>query len=148
MNQILSCGIGKLVSIENVSDPVFASKALGDGVAIDITDNIVTAPINGTIKMLFETKHAFGIETEDGVEILVHIGIDTVALGGKGFKSLVKQGDVVKAGQPLIKANLKKIKALGKETITLLIVTKPNGKEFTFEAEQDVTTSTVVGNYR
>ena len=82
---------GKLVSIEAVTDPVFAQKMMGEGVAIIPSDSKVVSPVEGTVVSVFPTKHAFGIETENGVEILIHIGLDTVELKGKHFDLKVEQ---------------------------------------------------------
>lgn len=95
---------GKLVALSTVSDPVFAQKMMGDGFAIKPSEQITTvyAPINSTVASLPNTKHAIGLKSSDGKEILIHIGIDTVGLNGKGFKAFVKQGESVKQGSKLI----------------------------------------------
>ena len=86
---------GTLLPIEQCPDPVFAGKIMGDGFAIELTGAEVTAPVSGTIATAFPTGHAYGINTDDGKEILIHIGMDTVALNGQGFDVKVKQGDTV-----------------------------------------------------
>ena len=95
---------GKLVALSTVSDPVFAQKIMGDGFAIKPIEQITTvhAPIDSTVVSLPSTKHAIGLKCSDGKEILIHIGIDTVGLNGKGFKTFVKQGERVKQGSKLI----------------------------------------------
>lgn len=95
---------GKLVALSTVSDPVFAQKMMGDGFAIKPSEQITTvyAPINSTVASLPNTKHAIGLKSSDGKEILIHIGIDTVGLNGKGFKAYVKQGEKVRQGSKLI----------------------------------------------
>ncbi|MCI1664796.1 MAG: beta-glucoside-specific PTS transporter subunit IIABC [Atopobiaceae bacterium] len=97
---------GKLIPLADVHDDVFASGSVGRGVAIVPEGDTLCAPCDGTLTMLFKTKHALGITTPEGVELMIHIGIDTVNLDGEGFEALVEQGDVVKAGQPLMKLDL------------------------------------------
>lgn len=97
---------GEVVALEQVPDEAFASKAVGDGVAVKPTDKTVVSPAAGTIVKIFNTNHAFCLETEKGAEIVVHMGIDTVALGGQGFKRLVEEGAEVVAGQPILEMDL------------------------------------------
>lgn len=94
---------GKLIPLEQVKDEVFAQKMIGDGAAVVPDDELIVAPCTGKITMLYPTLHAFGIQKDDGIELLVHIGIDTVRLNGKGFKSYVKEGDFVEAGDKIIR---------------------------------------------
>ena len=102
---------GSLLAIEKVPDSVFAQKIMGDGFAIDPTNGEVTSPVNGTItSFMADTRHAVGITAEDGLEVLIHIGIDTVNLGGEGFIGLVGQDDKVTAGQPLLRVDLEFIR--------------------------------------
>lgn len=115
--------IGKVVKLEDVPDEVFASGAMGKGIAIDPDDGIVVAPTKGEVTLVFPTKHAVGLRTENGAEILIHIGMDTVSLAGKGFKSFVEVGDHVKAGQTLLEFDVNAIKAAGLPVITPVIVT-------------------------
>ncbi|MEQ8154174.1 MAG: PTS glucose transporter subunit IIA [Clostridiaceae bacterium] len=114
---------GKVVDLEVVPDEMFSRKMLGDGVAIEIHDNIICSPVKGTIRALFPTKHAFLVETKEGVEVLVHIGLDTVDLKGEGFDSLADIDDKVKAGEPVIKVNRELVKEKGFNLITMVIVT-------------------------
>ena len=100
--QVVAPVSGKCVSITQVNDEVFSSKAMGDGFAIIPKDCMVVSPVDGKITLIAETKHAFGVKTEKGVEILVHIGLDTVQLEGRGFAVHVKQGEKVKAGDQVI----------------------------------------------
>lgn len=97
---------GDVVALEQVPDEAFASKAVGDGIAVKPTSNIVVAPAAGTVVKIFNTNHAFCLETNNGAEIVVHMGIDTVALEGKGFKRLVEEGTDVKAGEPILEMDL------------------------------------------
>ena len=117
-----ACLNGTVVPLADVKDEAFASGALGDGVAIEPTDGELVAPADGEISSTFETHHAVGMTTADGAELLMHIGIDTVKLGGKHFTYLVNEGDKVKKGQPLIRFELEAIKAEGYLVTTPLIV--------------------------
>lgn len=111
---------GKCVSIKEVSDPTFADEILGKGVAIIPTDGKVYAPADGVITTMFPTGHAVGMTTDDGAELLVHVGLDTVALKGDGFQIRCEEEQKVKKGDLLIEADLEKIKAAGYNVITRL----------------------------
>jgi PTS system beta-glucosides-specific IIC component len=113
---------GKVVPITEVADKVFASKALGDGVGIVPTDGHVVAPVTGVLVTVPDTGHAFGIKTDDGVEVLVHVGIDTVQLAGKGFAVDVQAGQRVEAGDLLAKVDLDVIEQAGYDTTTIVVV--------------------------
>lgn len=114
---------GTLMDLSEVPDQMFAQKLLGDGYAILPSDGGVYAPLSGVVTVAFATGHAFGIETKQGMEILIHIGIDTVEMEGEGFESFVKQGDKVKQGDLLCKVDLSKITAADKSPITPIIFT-------------------------
>lgn len=115
---------GKVIPIEEVDDDVFSQKIMGDGVAFEPTDTTVVAPADAEISIVMsETGHACGLTLDNGMELLIHVGIDTVDMGGDGFKLLVAQGDRVKCGTPLIQFDPIKIKAAGHPTTTMLIVT-------------------------
>lgn len=115
--------IGKVVKLEDVPDAVFASGAMGKGIAIDPLDGILVSPAKAEITLVFPTKHAIGLRTENGAELLIHIGMDTVSLAGKGFESFVQVGDQVEAGQKLLEFDLHQIKAADLPVITPIIVT-------------------------
>ncbi len=115
--------IGKVVKLEDVPDEVFASGAMGKGIAIDPLDGILVSPAKAEVTLLFPTKHAIGLRTENGAELLIHIGMDTVSLAGKGFESFVQVGDQVEAGQKLLVFDLNQIKAADLPVITPIIVT-------------------------
>ena len=117
-----ACLNGTVVPLADVKDEAFASGVLGDGIAIEPSDGELVAPADGEISSTFETHHAVGMTTADGAELLMHIGIDTVKLGGKHFTYLVNEGDKVKKGQPLIRFELEAIKAEGYPVTTTLIV--------------------------
>lgn len=114
---------GKAVALHTVSDPTFAEEILGKGVAIIPEEGLVVSPVNGTVQMVFDTLHAVSVLSDDGAEILIHIGIDTVKLNGKHYKAMVKAGDVVKVGTPMVQFDIDKIKAEGFDVITPVIVT-------------------------
>lgn len=114
---------GEIISIENVPDPVFSERMLGDGFAIIPTGNKVYAPISGKVKVLFPTLHALAIETQEGLEALIHIGIDTVELKGEGFVANVQVGDVVKHGDLLITFDKGIIESKATSIITPLVIT-------------------------
>lgn len=112
---------GELIDIADVNDPAFASKAMGDGIAIKPAKGTLVAPISGTVEALFPTGHALAIKG-DGVSVMLHIGIDTVDMKGEGFHALVAQGDTVTAGQKLIEFDLAKIAEAGFESTTMVII--------------------------
>ena len=117
---------GKIVALENVPDETFSKKMLGDGFAIDIIDGKIVSPISGKLETVVSSGHAFGIKGTNG-EVLIHVGIDTVALNGDGFDVAVKQGDMVKQGDVLVNVDLKRIHELGKSTLTMVLF--PDGKK-------------------
>nr|WP_236908084.1 PTS glucose transporter subunit IIA [Clostridium sp. Cult3] len=120
---ILAPMTGDIIEITQVEDEVFSEKMVGDGVAIEPREGIVVSPVQGRIVQIFPTKHALGIETEDGLEILIHIGLDTVELKGEGFKSYVKVGDEVKLGDKLLEVDLDFIRKSGRSTVSPIIIT-------------------------
>lgn len=117
---------GKVINLSEVPDQVFAEKMAGDGIAIDSTGDVIVAPADGKLSMIFKTNHAFGINLSNGAELLVHIGLDTVALEGSGFERLVEEGQDVKAGDPVIRINREEIIAKGYSLITPVLVTNPD----------------------
>lgn len=114
---------GKCIDIEDVEDQVFSTKMLGDGFAIIPSGDIIHSPCEGVITMIFPTKHAFGIKMSDGKEILVHIGIDTVNLNGKGFTAYKKVNDSIKVGEPVMKLDKPLIESQNYNLTTMVIVT-------------------------
>jgi len=113
---------GEAVSITEVPDPTFAEGMLGNGIAIKPTSGKVCSPVNGTVDMMFDTGHAVSLVSESGIEILIHVGLETVSLEGKPFKVHVKNGDKVKKGDVLMEADLEAIQAAGLPTITPVLV--------------------------
>ncbi|MDR0139744.1 PTS glucose transporter subunit IIA [Metabacillus idriensis] len=114
---------GRLLNLEDVPDPVFSQKMMGDGMAIEPSEGILVSPVEGEIIQLFHTKHAIGIKSLTGMEILLHIGLETVAMNGEGFEAFVKEGDKVKPGDKLITFDLNLIKVKAASTITPIIIT-------------------------
>lgn len=137
---------GKVLHISKTPDDVFSQKMLGDGVAIEPTEGMVYSPVDGEITQIFlPSKHAVGITSKDGLEILIHIGLETVKMNGEGFEALVKQGDKVKEGQELIRFDIQKIKEKAKSTITPVLITNMHDikglkliKDGNIEAKEDL----------
>jgi glucose-specific phosphotransferase system IIA component len=114
---------GEVLDLAKVPDQVFAEKMMGDGFAIKPTNGLVLSPVKGKVIIAFPTKHAIGLSSEDGLEILVHIGIDTVKLKGEGFELLISEGDAVEVGTPLLKVDLAYINAHAKSSVSPVIFT-------------------------
>lgn len=131
-NAILSPVAGRLMNLEATGDPVFASRALGEGVGVvpeTTGETAVLAPVSGTLKTVARTGHAFGIKTDDGIEVLVHIGIDTVDMDGEGFAVVVAKGERIAAGEPLATVDFGKVAAAGHSVV--VVVTVVNAAELT-----------------
>ena len=114
---------GMLIALEKVDDEVFSSKMVGDGLAIMPVGDTFVAPIDGVITKIFSTNHAFSIKSKQDLEVLVHIGLETVALKGEGFERLANEGDTVKVGDPIIKVDLAYIKEHAKDIVTPILIT-------------------------
>ena len=114
---------GKVLAQADIPDETFAQGILGPGCGIEPTGKTVYAPFDGTVNQVASTLHAVGMTSEDGIEILIHVGMDTVEMQGKGFKGLVKEGEAVKAGTPLLTIDPRAIKAAGYPATTAVIVT-------------------------
>lgn len=123
---LLSVADGELVQLKDVKDNAFSSGAMGNGVGIKPNSNKIYSPVKGKVTCVFPTKHAIGIMSESGIEILIHIGIDTVQLGGKYFNTLVSEGDVIEQGQLLAEADFKSIESAGYDSTIIFIVTNTN----------------------
>ena len=114
---------GKVVPVDQIPDPVFAQKMAGDGVGIDATGDLVVAPADGEVTLVFKTKHAFAMTLSNGLELLIHVGIETVSLDGEGFEQLVEQGTTVKAGTPILKIDREFIKSKNLSLVTPVLIT-------------------------
>ncbi|MBP1971383.1 PTS system glucose-specific IIA component [Virgibacillus natechei] len=131
---------GVLVALEDVPDPVFSQKMMGDGVAVKPSNGEVVAPIDGKIVQVFPTKHAVGIMADNGAEIMIHIGLETVSLEGEGFTAHVGEGDRIKQGDKLITFDLQVIGEKAKDTVTPIIVTNTDDmSEISVEDKKEVT---------
>lgn len=120
---------GTIMRLEDVPDPVFAQNMMGDGIAIDPADGDVVAPVDGEIIQLFPTKHAIGLRSEAGVELLIHVGIDTVSMNGEGFTAYVRAGDRVKRGDRLLSVDLPLVREKAKSAVTPIIITNGDALE-------------------
>jgi sugar PTS system EIIA component len=114
---------GEVIPLSEVPDPVFSQKMMGDGIAIIPKSGKVVSPVDGRVVQVFPTKHAIGIQSEQGLEILIHIGLDTVNLNGEGLEVLVESDQPVKAGDPLANVDLDYLKSRNIETVTPIIIT-------------------------
>ena len=136
---------GTIIPLEEVNDPVFSTKMMGDGLAINIEEDNVCSPIDGKITLIANTLHAFGIVAENGIEVMVHIGLETVNLNGEGFTKLLEQGSEVKKGQAVIKVDREFMKSKNINLVTPVIVL--NGADHPFKKLVDkgnVTTSDTI----
>ncbi|MCD7800370.1 MAG: PTS glucose transporter subunit IIA [Ruminococcus sp.] len=149
-SQLVAVQNGTLVKVENLPDPMFAEKILGDGFAIlPNNDGIVVSPADATVEEVQDTLHAYCLHTNDGLDILVHIGINTVSLNGEGFKSKVKKGQNIKAGDTLAIVDLNLIESKGLPTYTIVLITNVDKlKNFTICNNKEVKSGeTIVINY-
>ena len=136
---VLAPAAGKAVSLKEVNDPTFSQEILGKGVAIIPSEGKIVAPADGTISVFFETKHAVSISAENGAEIIVHVGLDTVNLKGEHFTAHKQQGDKVKAGELLLEFDMEAIKADGYDVITpVIICNTPDFPDMVCHTGQDV----------
>ncbi|SER48796.1 PTS system IIA component, Glc family [Gracilibacillus ureilyticus] len=119
---------GKVVPLEEVPDQVFSQKMMGEGIAVDPTSNLVVSPVDGEVVDVFKTKHAISLRADNGAEILVHMGLETVELNGEGFEIKVNNGDKVKKGDNLADFDVESVKAKGYKTITPIILM--NGEDY------------------
>ena len=116
---------GAVVALEDVPDEVFAQKMVGDGLAINPSGAVAVAPVTGTLVKLFSSGHAFGIATDEGVELIVHIGLDTVELEGQGFEKIAREGQIVQAGTPIVRFDRAVLEGLDKVVISPVVSTGP-----------------------
>lgn len=130
---------GELIPLADVPDDVFSQKVMGDGFAVIPANGRVVAPVSGTAVSVFPTGHAVGIQTKDGIECIVHVGLDTVELNGEGFKPLISQGDKVKAGQPVIEFDKDFIEEKGYNLTTMVVF--PSGYDHAFDLGKKTVTA-------
>lgn len=140
---------GTLINISEISDPVFSSKMLGDGYGIEPSDGNIHSPVYGTVTTVFPTKHAVGIKTNSGDEVLVHIGIDTVELSGKPFEIFVKPGDKVSPKKTIVQVDLNELERLDKpKTIIVIYTNRSTVDAFDLINKREVTTSEKLGSIK
>ncbi|SFG36258.1 beta-glucoside-specific PTS transporter subunit IIABC [Oribacterium sp. WCC10] len=143
---IVSVADGKILSKDEILDDMFKEETMGKTIGVDPVNGIIVSPANGTLEMVYETGHAFAVRTNNGRGILVHIGINTVELKGQGFKTLKKQGETVKAGEPIVEVDDEAVKKAGYSMQTFTVITETeDGDEITFEASGDVTKGQKIG---
>lgn len=136
--ELMAYATGTIVPLQEVHDEMFSAGLMGQGIAIASIDGKFYSPINGEITMLFPTKHALGMKTEEGHELLLHIGIDTVSLQGEGFKAYVESGSKVVKGDLLLEVDLALIKEKGFYSEAILCITEPKNIQITFTLEKTV----------
>lgn len=125
---ILAPANGKVIALSKTSDPIFSKGAMGQGFGLTPSDGEVVAPVSGKVSMIADTKHAVGITTDDGLEVLVHMGVYTVGLKGEPFEILIKDGQTVEAGQDIATMDLKFINDKGLDTTIMVLITNSNDK--------------------
>ena len=140
--------IEEVLDVAKSADPAFASKAMGEGVAINPSEGIVYAPADGTISLIFPTKHAMGITLNSGVELLIHAGIDTVKMNGEGFETFVETGAKVKKGDKLLSFDMDLVKEKGYKTQTMFLVADAKGKEVEVVEAADADNNTKIMNLK
>ncbi|MBQ9574305.1 MAG: PTS glucose transporter subunit IIA [Synergistaceae bacterium] len=146
-NVIVAAANGKFIGPDDIKDAMFSEQSMGQTVAVEPSDGVISAPANGKIEMIFETGHAFGMRMPDGTGLLIHIGVDTVNLKGQGFTVLKKEGDNVKAGEPVVRVDLDVLRNAGYSPQTMIVITEPveEGKPLTFiEFGKDVSRGDVI----
>nr|WP_270234369.1 PTS glucose transporter subunit IIA [Lactococcus garvieae] len=137
---------GKLIDLSDVNDPVFSSKALGEGYGIVPESNDIYSPVYGEITSIFKTKHALGILTDNGLEILIHMGLDTVELKGEPFEILVEEGQDITPNTKVARANISEIKESGKDPVILVVITNTLNKVKEFSLDLDTSNDSKVLN--
>lgn len=142
--EVYSPVVGRSISLENVPDQMFAQKLMGEGIGFEFDGDMVYAPCDGEIILIADTKHAFGIRSKSGAELLVHVGLDTVALNGEGFEILVKMNDKVKAHEPIIKINRDFMKEKNINLTTPMVITNMDDVEFRLNSVDAVDLNSIV----
>ncbi|WP_010167133.1 PTS sugar transporter subunit IIA [Candidatus Epulonipiscium viviparus] len=133
---------GQCISLTDVDDTVFSTLMLGDGIAIEPTEGVVVAPADGTVELVMnESEHTVGLKLRNDVEVLIHVGVNTADLKGKGFKCLVRTGDKVKSGMPLIEFDKKIIEDNGYKATTIFIISDKHDQSIKFKNETDIVTA-------
>lgn len=128
---ICACSKGTIVPLEQVQDPVFSQRLMGDGIAINVEEDTIYAPVDGEITLIAETSHAFGLTLPSGIELMIHVGLETVSLKGEGFIPLVTVGQKVHQGEPILRIDVKFMKQNNIELITPIIILNQADKTLT-----------------
>jgi sugar PTS system EIIA component len=136
--QIVAPVTGAVIPIQEVPDPVFSQKMMGEGIAVIPSEGNIYAPVNGTVILVAATKHAIGIRAEDGTEILIHVGLETVALNGTGFTVAVKEGEKVSTGQLMLEVDWDYIRKNAKSIVTPIIITNSDDGKRQYAMTEDV----------
>lgn len=136
--QIVAPVTGAVIPIQEVPDPVFSQKMMGEGIAMVPSGGTIHSPVNGTVILIAATKHAIGIRADDGTEILIHVGLETVALNGKGFRLTINQGDKISIGQKLMEVDWEYIDKHAKSIVTPIVITNSQDgkKQYTLTEEK------------
>ena len=138
---------GRIVPVTEVADPVFSQKMMGDGYAVIPTDGDIYSPVEGKVLSVFPTKHAIGIQMASGIEILIHMGLDTVELNGKPFETFVNEGDTLTADTLVAKCDLASLAEAGKDNAMVVVITNMDKvKEFVLDEHADVQAKQAVGS--
>ncbi|GGB53176.1 hypothetical protein GCM10011409_33440 [Lentibacillus populi] len=134
-NDLVAFADGKLIPLKEVPDDVFSNQMMGEGMAIRISNDTIVSPTDGVITSIFPTLHAFSMMLTNGIEILIHIGLDTVELKGKGFKKLINENSQVKKGKPIIKVDRALIEKNGFDLTTMMIVVDDKGFKISYQTQ-------------
>ena len=145
---ILSPLTGRAVPLEEVPDPVFSQKIIGDGMAVIPSDGRIVSPVDAQVVSVADTAHAYGLKTEDGIELLIHAGIDTVKMNGEGFETFVETGAKVKKGDKLLSFDMDLVKEKGYKTQTMFLVADAKGKEVEVVEAADADNNTKIMNLK
>ncbi len=137
-NNLVAIADGKLIPLKEVPDDVFSNQVMGNGIAIRISNNTIVSPTDGVVTSIFPSLHAFSMTVANGIEILVHIGVDTVKLNGKGFKKLINENSQVKKGKPIIKVDRHFIEKNGFDLTTMMIVIDDKGYKLSYQTQGNV----------
>ena len=123
-DEIVAVVEGEMISPSKITDSVFSKELLGKTIGFLPADGTIVSPVNGKVEVLFPAGHAFAVRMADGTGLMVHVGLETVSLNGRGFKKLVKEGAAVHAGQPVVQVDLETVRAAGLDPVTMLIITE------------------------
>ena len=147
--QINAFVTGRVVPLSEVKDQVFSTGMMGEGLAIYPKEGLIVSPVDGTIEAANpEMRHAVGLKTQEGIELLIHVGLDTVELKNEGFELLVSEGQKVKSGEPLLLFDRKAISSAGLDDVVMLVITDPKGYQFDFQMGFEVANKEEIGTWK